>query len=43
MTKIGPNWEVSIPLKMLKDLNIKERDKIIVTRENDEIILKKFT
>ena len=42
-TKIGPNWEISIPLEMLRDLNIKEGDEIILIRENNEIILRKLT
>jgi len=42
-TTIGPNWEVLISLEMRKGLNIKEGDKIIMVRENDEIILRKFT
>ena len=39
---ISPNWEISIPIKMCKSLNIKEGDEILIIRKDDEIILKKL-
>jgi AbrB family looped-hinge helix DNA binding protein len=41
-TKIGSNWEISIPLEALKELNMNEGDELIMIKRDDEIIIRKL-
>lgn len=40
-TKMSSKGQVVIPLDLRKDLNLREGDKLIVIKKDDEIILKK--